>query len=46
MKKFKNFICVIFAVLLVGSLTGCAGSSSASGGVDFKVKKIGYVPPS
>jgi uncharacterized lipoprotein YehR (DUF1307 family) len=46
MKKFKDFICVIFAVLLVGSLTSCAGSSSTSGGVDFKGKKIGYVPPS
>jgi hypothetical protein len=46
MKKFKDFICVVFAVLLVGSLTGCAGSNSASGGVDFKGKKIGYVPPS
>ena len=46
MKKYKNFICVIFALLLVASVSGCGGSSSASGGVNLKGKKIGYVPPS
>ena len=47
MKKYKDFICVIFALLLVASVSGCGGgASSASGGVDLKGKKIGYVPPS
>jgi uncharacterized lipoprotein YehR (DUF1307 family) len=46
MKKFKDFICVIFAILLVASITGCQGGGSASGGVNLKGKKIGYVPPS
>ena len=46
MRKFKDFICVIFAVLLIASASGCTGSSSASSGVDVKGKVIGYVPPS
>jgi len=46
MKKCKNFISAILAVFLIASATGCTGSSSASGGVDIKGKKIGYVPPS
>ena len=46
MKNYKNLICVIFSVLLIASASGCTGSSSASSGVDFKGKKIGYVPPS
>ena len=47
MRKFKDFICVIFAVLLIASVSGCTGgSSSASSGVDVKGKVIGYVPPS
>ena len=46
MKKYKDFIYVIFALLLVASVSGCGGSSSASGGVNLKGKKIGYVPPS
>ena len=46
MKNCKNFICVMFAFLLVASITGCQGNSSASGGVNIKGKKIGYVPPS
>ena len=39
MKKYKNFICVIFALLLVASVSGCGGDSSASGGVNLKGKK-------
>ena len=46
MKKYKNFIFAVFAVFLVASVTGCAGTNSASGGVNIKGKKIGYVPPS
>ena len=46
MKKYKNLICAIFALFLVASVTGCTGGGSASGGVDIKGKKIGYVPPS
>ena len=46
MKKYKDFICVIFALFLVASVSGCGGDSSASGGVNLKGKKIGYVPPS
>jgi len=46
MIKYKNFICAIFAVLLIASAAGCTGGNSASGGVDLKGKKIGYVPPS
>ena len=46
MRKFKDFICVIFAVLLIASASGCTGNSVASSGVDVKGKKIGYVPPS
>jgi len=46
MNKYKSFICAIFAVFLIASTTGCTGGSSASGGVDIKGKKIGYVPPS
>jgi uncharacterized lipoprotein YehR (DUF1307 family) len=46
MKICKDIFSVIFAILLVASVTGCAGGGSASGGVNIKGKKIGYVPPS
>ena len=45
MKKFKDFFCVIFAVLLIASASGCTGYSVASSGVNFKGKNIGMVPP-
>ena len=48
MKEYKYFISIIFSIFLVASVTGCGGGGggSASGGVDIKGKKIGYVPPS
>ena len=46
MKKYKNFMYAISALFLVASITGCTGGGSASGGVDIKGKKIGYVQPS
>ncbi len=46
MKKYRDYVYIIFALLLVASLSGCGGSGTASGGVNLKGKKIGYVPPS
>ena len=46
MNKYKKFFSLIFALLIVASFTGCGADSTASGGVNLKGKKIGYVPPS